>query len=606
MKRISDFFLPNSNAKKSKSPDKEPTKNVDSVPCTSQSDPGPSESSQRREFQGKWLKDDRFKNWLIFDDDKKCCPDILTLHSGDNATYVSERAAEEFQDALNHVIENGMKQKLASARAISLMCDESDDVSVQKKLVIFARFIPECTDFQPETHFIENDTIDKGDAETVYQSLKSVVSAKGMDVSNVMFFGSDGAAVMTGKKSGVSARLSSDQPLIVNIHCVAHKLALCTSQAAESIPYLKKYKEILTNIFYHFKHSSLRTANLSKIESVLNDKQLKIKEIHSVRWFAFYSALEAIFHTWGSLVTYFEQEKQAEKGGTAKGIHSQLTQFEFVGVTYLFMDIMPILTKLSLSFQKQDIDISLVQPLIQSTISQLEHLKQNNGHYMQLFNTALTENGLDLRDHSISASKNKQKHLSNIRSDFIQKIIAQLNVRFPQEDTSVISALAVLGLRGISFVQNIPDHGKNEINKLCDFYGSSNNDTDSEPYIDSNQLRIEWEILKPLVIQQRYPTDNIYNLWKLIFMYHKEMFPNLLKLAELALIAPLQTADCERGFSTQNDIKSSDRNRLSSNRLNKLMRISLHKVDIADFDFDKAVDAWLSVKNRRAFSSTST
>ncbi|XP_060586448.1 uncharacterized protein LOC132742139, partial [Ruditapes philippinarum] len=406
------------------------------------------------------------------------CPDILTLHSGDNATYESERAAEEFQDALNHVIENDMKQKLASARAVSLMCDESDDVSVQKKLVIFARFIPECTDFQPETHFIENVTIDKGDAETVYQSLKSVVSEKGIDFSNVKFFGSDGAAVMTGKKSGVSARLSSDRPLIVNIHCMAHKLALCTSQAAE------------------------------------------------------------------------------------------------------------------------------IQPLIQSTISQLEHLKQNNGHYMQLFNTALTENGLDLRDHSISASKNKQTHLSNIRSDFIQKIIAQLNVRFPQEDTSVISALAVLGLRGISFVQNIPDHGKDEINKLCDFYGLSNNDTDSEPYIDSNQLRIEWEILKPLVIQQRYPTDNIYNLWKLIFMYHKEMFPNLLKLAELALIAPLQTADCERGFSTQNDIKSSDRNRLSSNRLNKLMRISLHKVDIADFDFDKAVDAWLSVKNKRAFSST--
>lgn len=130
----------------------------------------------------------------------------------------------------------------------------------------------------------------------------------------------------------------------------------------------------------------------------------------------------------------------------------------------------------------------------------------------------------------------------------------------------------------------------------CDFYGSCHND--SVPYIDSNQLRIEWEILKPLIIQERYPTDRIYILWKLIFMYHKEMFPNILKLDELALIAPLQTVDCERGSSTQNDIKSSDRNRLSSNRLNKLMKISKHKVDIADFDFDTAVGAWLSVRNK--------
>ena len=167
---------------------------------------------------------------------------------------------------------------------------------------------------------------------------------------------------MTGHKSGVIARLCEDQPYVLNIHCMAHKLALCTSQAAESVIFLKKYKEALTNLFYYFKHSSLRTANLSKIEEVLNDK-LKIKEVHSVRWFAFYSALEAVFHTWSSLVTFFEQEKQAEKGGTAKGIHSQLTQFEFVGVTYLLMDIMPVLTKLRLSFQKKDIDISVVQPL---------------------------------------------------------------------------------------------------------------------------------------------------------------------------------------------------------------------------------------------------
>jgi hypothetical protein len=55
------------------------------------------------------------------------CASIDFFKSGKyNATYESERAAEEFQDALNHVIENDMKQKLASARAISLMCFESD------------------------------------------------------------------------------------------------------------------------------------------------------------------------------------------------------------------------------------------------------------------------------------------------------------------------------------------------------------------------------------------------------------------------------------------------------------------------------------------------
>ena len=80
---------------------------------------------------------------------------------------------------------------------------------------------------------------------------------------------------MTGHKSGVIARLCEDQPYVLNIHYMAHKLALCTSQAAESVTFLKKYKE--ANLFYYCKHSFLRTATLSKIEKVLNDKKLKIK-----------------------------------------------------------------------------------------------------------------------------------------------------------------------------------------------------------------------------------------------------------------------------------------------------------------------------------------
>jgi hypothetical protein len=43
----------------------------------------------------------------------------------------------------------------------------------------------------------------------------------------------------------------------------------------------------------------------------------------------------------------------------------------------------------------------------------------------------------------------------------------------------------------------------------------------------------------------------------------------------VAVIAPLQTATVERGFSIQNYIKVASRNRLSGERLNGLMQISL-------------------------------
>ena len=42
-------------------------------------------------------------------------------------------------------------------------------------------------------------------------------------------------------------------PHMNNVHCMAHKLALCTSQAAEKIQDLKQHQQILTDLFYYFK-----------------------------------------------------------------------------------------------------------------------------------------------------------------------------------------------------------------------------------------------------------------------------------------------------------------------------------------------------------------
>lgn len=123
----------------------------------------------------------------------------------------------------------------------------------------------------------------------------------------------------------------------------------------------------------------------------------------------------------------------------------------------------------------------------------------------------------------------------------------------------------------------------------------------NKPYIDAEKTKNEWGILKPLVIQQKYPTDKFHIMWGLIHKYHGTEFPNLMKIVELALIAPLQTADCERGFSCQNDIKTRDRNRMSGDRLTKLMRMHLFKCGVAEFDYDKAVQVWRDTKHRRAF-----
>lgn len=60
-----------------------------------------------------------------------------------------------------------------------------------------------------------------------------------------------------------------------------------------------------------------------------------------------------------------------------------------------------------------------------------------------------------------------------------------------------------------------------------------------------------------------------------ICQYHSEEFPNMQKLAGLALCHPIHTADCERSFSPQNLITTKLRCRLSGEHVDELMRVMI-------------------------------
>ena len=87
-------------------------------------------------------------------------------------------------------------------------------------------------------------------------------------------------------------------------------------------------------------------------------------------------------------------------------------------------------------------------------------------------------------------------------------------------------------------------------------------------------------------------------LWELLGTHHKKEIPNLLQLASIALILPTSTAECERGFSAQNRIKTALRNRLTTSRLNVLMTIDIEGPTLGKFDFNMAYKEWSNEKRR--------
>ena len=133
-----------------------------------------------------------------------------------------------------------------------------------------------------------------------------------------------------------------------------------TSQAADKVKDLDKVKEVVTAIYYYFKHAPVRKANLSKIQDMLNAPQLHFKDVHEVRWFAFYDALQTLYQSWEPLAVHLEQVKD-DKG---QGILKWLKHFSFLAVLNMLMDVIPLLTQFNLVFQKEDLDLGSISPAV--------------------------------------------------------------------------------------------------------------------------------------------------------------------------------------------------------------------------------------------------
>lgn len=223
-------------------------------------------------------------------------------------------------------------------------------------MTIHSRIVDPATSV-PEKVYLRDVEYEDGTGEGLASEIMKETEKRNIPLSKMVGFGSDGAQVMSGNNKGVKGRLQEQNGHLVHIHCMAHRLALCTSQAANKIPQLKKYQEWLTSLFYYLKASATREKELHDVQEMLNHPKLKYKEIHAVRWLSCYEAVDAVYRTLDPLITYFHR-RRADKDPKAKGLLKSIASTQFIYITYLMMDVLPIVSRLCLQFQAQDLDVA--------------------------------------------------------------------------------------------------------------------------------------------------------------------------------------------------------------------------------------------------------
>ena len=224
--------------------------------------------------------------------------------------------------------------------------------------------------------------------------------------------------------------------------------------------------------------------------------------------------------------------------------------YNFVACTLLLADILPHLNRLSLLFQNQCVDLTLIQPCIEATKESIQQYRDNPGPHMTTIESVISAS--DLKEFNIPITElAKEQFKTQVQDKYIEAVVDGL---FP----------TYLSLRHLGFFnpQKCPssqdelvDYGLGKLRLLQEKYG-----TGDDPDVDSEACVSEWESFKRLI--QSYSSLNMTQMVTAMVTDSnlKDMYPELTKLATIAAILPVSTACCERAFSAMKRIKTELRN----------------------------------------------
>ena len=238
------------------------------------------------------------------------------------------------------------------------------DISVSKHLGICVRYFDKNATIRVRNMKLLQ--ITHGTADVIVDSLITYLTTKApvtVDINKLASCATDGASVMVGCESGVTTRLKSVVPTLIATHCSAHRLSLAACDASNASSMIQRFQRILNQIYVFFSRSSVRTAELSEMQRVLNEPQLKLQRPTETRWLSHQNAVDALRRCLKAVYTTLQNEA-AEGEATAHGLCNEIEKPTFVALLLLLSNILGVLGNLSCTFQLAQLNLLIVEQLV--------------------------------------------------------------------------------------------------------------------------------------------------------------------------------------------------------------------------------------------------
>ena len=518
-----------------------------------------------------------------------------------NASYDSTTTVNDLLDATNQVIEDDILDKIRRARVIAIMSDEGTDINRHGNICLCVRYCDQSSGEPTET-FITLLKLKNRDAKSIFECLVEEMERRQIHMAKIRFAAFDGAAVFSGVRSGVAARIRlSYDCSVLFIHCRAHVLQLAVVSASNDLPEVSESLVALKSLCNFINKSALRLTRFEDMQQILQNRQLKLVRPGDTRWLANSLSIRSVLASYESILLTLQHisNKREEDSPEALGLLIILSNPSTMFILYALDPILQALAILSKQLQAKGADFAQLSTFTSVTLLRLEELKDFSApDYEKIIEAiqALPPTPASARatrsTKAISIDTIDFRHVFDTKvAPFINSVIENIRARFEPGTLALLDSFSVFDMQCVT---DQPDYGEEQIDALRNHY---RNDFDQS-------LSDEWRTFRKFLLLQRSKQQLITQREMCIKLIQdgtlKEVYPQLSLLSEIYLCAPISTATVEREFSTTNRILTDLRNRLTTEHVDQLMRISIEGPEELSAEMkEKVIDCWKLKKQRR-------
>ncbi|XP_072438906.1 zinc finger protein 862-like isoform X2 [Chiloscyllium punctatum] len=486
----------------------------------------------------------------------------------------SKNYSWQFVAALNEPVEAENLIALKQARVHSLVVDESSDITTEKHLMMYTKFL----------------------AKKFYVEHQICLQSMAMITTN-------GSPIMMGSKGGLHVKLKVDIPWLLGQHFVVHSEALAMKDSYNEITLFQEIDGCFKAIYAYISRSTVKHSGLEEVLHVLETNAIKLAKACHLKWINRGRAIQAICKSYQTLIIYFSDMSYSDHDITAESILLKLQQPRILLAIFFLRDLLHHLDNLSLFFQERFVNPVRVPERVQATINLLECKYLGNNILWEssfLLGIQLLESGalsrppMTRKPHGPILHKTAAKATDEIAlsvKTLVKNIVDSLKERFP--DNAIIRAFRILDPDRIpSDPEKLAQYGNSEAAALQSHFSDLLSN-------DGKDLVAEWDQMKYLIASRKGESlDEVCIDLAHSDMWRKE-YPNFSILSEVCVVMSASTAEPDTGFTSVNLIKNKYRNRLTSDQLDQLLRLCLEKPEDRQDYLDAAYAAWLQAEQWR-------